>query len=274
MHGSKVKLNSHNNSDTEQDGRHSFFDVIQLVRSFGGIRALDKVTFSLDKGSVVSMIGPNGAGKSTFINVVTGLFPPLLGEVYFRGQNVTALPAHMIASIGIARTFQLVEPFSSLTVLENAMVGLHTKSQAGLFAVGLRLLSAQKEEKRIREEAMENLKLVGLEARASDLISSLPLGERKLVGIARALGMKPKLLMTDEPVAGLAAHEVGKIVELIHNLSDCGLTILIIEHNMDFVMSISERVIVLDRGRKIADGVPDDVRANDAVIKAYLGDEV
>lgn len=249
-------------------------DVITLSKSFGGIRALDKASFSLDEGSIISMIGPNGAGKTTLINVVTGIYTPLSGQVYFQGQNITGLSAHAIAGLGIGRTFQFVEPFPSLTVLENVMVGCHTGSRAGMFAVGLRLPSARAEEERVKDEAMGNLKMVGLEHRASDSISSLPLGERKLAGIARALSMKPKLLMLDEPVSGLAAHEINKLVELIHELSDRGLTILIVEHNMPFVMSISERVIVLDQGRKIAEGSPDVIQSNEAVIKAYLGEEV
>ena len=248
-------------------------DVITLSKSFGGIRALNKASFSLDEGSIISMIGPNGAGKTTLINVVTGIYAPLSGQVYFQGQNIIGLSAHAIAGLGIGRTFQFVEPFPSLTVLENVMVGCHTGSRAGMFAVGLRLPSARAEEERVKDEAMENLKMVGLEHRASDSISSLPLGERKLAGIARALSMKPKLLMLDEPVSGLAAHEINKLVELIHELSDRGLTILIVEHNMPFVMSISERVIALDRGRKIAEGSPDVIQSNEAVIKAYLGEE-
>jgi branched-chain amino acid transport system ATP-binding protein len=253
--------------------KYPVLDVIALSKSFGGIRALDEVTFGLDEGSIISMIGPNGAGKTTLINVVTGIYPSLGGEVYFQGQNITGHSAHAIAGLGIARTFQFVELFPSLTVLENVMVGCHPGSRAGMFLVGLQLPSARAEEERIKDEAMGNLKMVGLEHRAYDSITNLPLGERKLVGIARALSMKPKLLMLDEPVGGLAAHEINKLVELIHHLSDEGLTILIVEHNMPFVMSISERVVVLDQGRKIAEGSPDVVKSNAAVIKAYLGEE-
>jgi branched-chain amino acid transport system ATP-binding protein len=248
-------------------------DVIALSKSFSGIRALNEVTCRLEEGRIISMIGPNGAGKSTFINVITGIYSPLSGQVYFRGQNITGLSAHAIAGLGIGRTFQFVEPFPSLTVLENVMVGCHPGSRHGMLAVGLRLSSARAEEKRIKDEAMGNLMMVGLEHRASDSISNLPLGQRKLVGIARALSMKSKLLMLDEPVGGLAAHEISKLVELIHQLSDRGLTILIVEHNMPFVMSISEHVVVLEQGRKLAEGPPDVVKSNDAVIKAYLGEE-
>ena len=258
--------------DTSREN-YPLLDVIALSKSFGGIRALNEVTFGLDEGSIISMIGPNGAGKTTLINVVTGIYPSLGGEVYFHGKKITGLSAHAIAGLGIGRTFQFVELFASLTVLENVMLGCHTGSRAGMFTVGLRLPSARAEEERVKDEGIENLRMVGLEHRASDSISNLPLGERKLVGIARALSMKPKLLMLDEPVGGLAVHEINKLVELIHHLSDKGLTILIVEHNMPFVMSISERVVVLDQGRKIAEGSPDAVKSNAAVIKAYLGEE-
>ena len=249
-------------------------EVRQLCKSYGGIMALNHVNFKLKKNSIMSLIGPNGAGKTTFINVVSGIYSPDSGEVYFQGQNIAGLPAHIIASEGISRTFQLVELFDSLTVLENAMVGCHTRSQSGMIACGFRRPSARSEENRIRDEAIESLAMVGLEKRASDLISRLPLGERKLVGIARALSMQPKLLMLDEPAGGLAAHEIERLVKLIYNLLEMDLTIFIVEHNMPFVMSLSEQVIVLDGGSKIAEGPPDAVKTNQEVIRAYLGMDV
>lgn len=249
-------------------------DVRGLSKHFGGINALSGVTFSVPKGSIISMIGPNGAGKSTFINVVSGIYVPDAGEIHFLGADITGMPAHIMAANGIGRTFQLLELFDSLSVLENVMVGCHAKSQSGMFACGLSMPSALKEEKRIREEAIESLAMVGLESRAHDPISHLPLGERKMVGIARALGMKPKLLMLDEPAGGLATHEVEGLIRLIHLLVERGLTLFIVEHNMPFVMSLSRRIIVLNEGMKIAEGLPEEVRANEEVIKAYLGEEV
>lgn len=249
-------------------------DVVNVSKHFGGILALNHVSFSLKKGSITSLIGPNGAGKTTFINVVTGIHTPDSGEIHFQGEDIAGMQAHIVASKGIGRTFQLVELFGSLTVLENTMVGCHTDSRSGMLSCGFSLPPARKEEKRIRDDAMENLKLVGLEKRAFDPISKLPLGERKLVGIARALSMKPRFLMLDEPAGGLAAHETKKLVDLIYTLLSKGLTILIVEHNMPFVMSLSETVIVLDEGSKIAEGPPGEVRTNDEVIKAYLGEEV
>jgi branched-chain amino acid transport system ATP-binding protein len=248
--------------------------VENLNKHFGGIQALYEVSFTLNKGSITSLIGPNGAGKTTFINVVTGVHTADSGQILFHGQNIAGLPAHEVASKGIGRTFQLEELFGSLSVLENTMVGCHVNSRSGMLACGFSFPRARKEEKRIRETAMENLKVVGLENRARDPISKLPLGERKLVGVARALSMEPKLLMLDEPVGGLAAHEIKKLVDLIFALRAHGLTIFIVEHNMPFVMSLSERVIVLEEGAKIADGPPEEVRANEEVIRAYLGAEV
>ncbi len=254
--------------------KQTLLDVAGLSKHFGGIRALHEVTFRLEENRIVSMIGPNGAGKTTLINVVTGVYLPSSGEVRFQREDIAGLPAHSIASKGIGRTFQLEELFGSLTVHENVLVGGHTRSRSGMLSCGFRAASARAEEKRMKEEAMEALAMVGLEDRAFHSISSLPLGERKLVGIARALCMKPRLLMLDEPVGGLAAHEIEKFLALIRTLAREGLTIFIIEHNMPFVMSISESVIVLDQGSKIAEGSPEEVRNNKRVIEAYLGEEV
>lgn len=245
-----------------------------LSKHFGGIKAVEEVTFGITKGSIISMIGPNGAGKSTFINVVSGVYMPDAGEVHFEGEDVAGLPAHMMASKRLSRTFQLEELFGSLTVLENVMVGCHTCGSSGILSCGFSIPNAGKEERRLRDRAMECLKEVGLEGRAYNAITQLPLGERKLVGIARALAMKPKLLMLDEPAGGLAVHEVERLVRLINELKSQGLTLFIVEHNMPFVMALSERIVVLGEGEKIAEGTPDEVRNNDRVIKAYLGEEV
>lgn len=245
-----------------------------LSKHFGGIKAVEEVTFGITKGSIISMIGPNGAGKSTFINVVSGVYMPDAGEVHFEGEDVAGLPAHMMASKRLSRTFQLEELFGSLTVLENVMVGCHTCGSSGILSCGFSIPNAGKEERRLRDRAMECLKEVGLEGRAYNAITQLPLGERKLVSIARALAMKPKLLMLDEPAGGLAAHEVERLVRLINELKSQGLTLFIVEHNMPFVMALSERIVVLGEGKKIAEGTPGEVRNNDRVIKAYLGEEV
>jgi ABC-type branched-subunit amino acid transport system ATPase component len=248
-------------------------ETVGLSKDFGGIRALIRIDLRVDREHIVSLIGPNGAGKTTFINVITGIYAPEEGSVRFNGKDITGLPAHEIAYHGVARTFQLGELFPSLSVLENAMMGCYTKSRAGILATGLRLPSARTEKRRIMEQALANLRLVGIEHRAREEVTSLPLGERKLLGIARALGLEPGLLFLDEPAAGLASHEIERLSELIHSLADTGIRLLIVEHNMPFVMGISERVTVLEEGMKIAEGLPEEIRYNEDVIKAYLGEE-
>ena len=256
-----------------QNNETSLLIANGVSKRFGGIQALSEVTMNIKRQQIISMIGPNGAGKSTFINVVTGVYAPDSGQIHFEDRQIDGRQSHMIAVMGIGRTFQLEELFPNLTVLENAMVGCHTKGKCGMFSAGLRLPAAREEERRLRQAAMANLDLIGLSHRANEAISSLPLGERKLVGIARALGMQPKLLMMDEPVGGLAAHEMEKLTIVIKNLVTEGLTILIVEHNMPFVMSISQHIVVLDGGRKLVEGLPDTVRNDQRVIKAYLGED-
>jgi branched-chain amino acid transport system ATP-binding protein len=248
-------------------------DLQGVSRSFVGVRALNLVSFSIERGAIVSLIGPNGAGKSTLINVITGVYTPHSGAIRFEKENIAGLSADVVASKGIARTFQLEELFGNMTVLENAMTGSHGKSRSGMLSCGFALPSARREEERIRDSALKNLALVGLERRALEPISRLPLGERKLVGIVRALCTEPTLLMLDEPAGGLAAHETERLVNLIHILLEKGLTILLVEHNMPFVMSLSEKIVVLEAGLKIAEGIPEEVRNDPRVIKAYLGQE-
>jgi branched-chain amino acid transport system ATP-binding protein len=251
-----------------------FLKAEGVSKHFGGILALNGVSFSLASGSITSLIGPNGAGKTTLINVITGLYAPDRGRIHLKGEDIAGLPAHEIACRGIGRAFQLEELFGSLSVLENVMVGCHVQSRSGMLSCGLSLPWARREERQEREIALANLQRIGLAEKAGDPVSRLPLGERKLVGVARALSMNPRFLMLDEPVGGLAAHEIQKLVDLIYRLQSGGLTIFVVEHNMPFVMSLSEKVLVLDGGTLIAEGLPDEIRRNDDVIKAYLGEEI
>ena len=249
-------------------------EVIGLNKHFGGIKALNDISFRLHKEEISSLIGPNGAGKSTFINVATGTFPSDSGEIYFQGKDIAGFPAHEVAHLGLSRTFQLEALFTSMTVLENVMVGCHVRSHPGVFASGFGLPSSRIEEKRIKEEAFESLKIIGLDNRARERSTKLPLGERKMLGVARALAMRPKLIMMDEPASGLASHEISKLTDLIQRLKEDGLAFMIVEHNMSFVMAISNRVIVLNYGTKIAEGPPEAVKQDLQVIKAYLGGSI
>ena len=245
-----------------------------LQKSFGGLRAIDSLDFAVAERQIKSIIGPNGAGKTTLFNLITGIFPPTGGTLEFKGKILNDLKTHDIACLGISRTFQNLELFGNMSTLENVMVGRHSRTAAGLFSTGLRLPRMRQEERKIEEKAYAELLFMGLENKALWGATSLPLGEQKLLEIARALATEPKLLLLDEPASGLNIRETEKLSETILKIRERGITVIVVEHDMALVMEISDEVLVLNYGRKIAEGLPREIQRNREVIAAYLGEEL
>jgi branched-chain amino acid transport system ATP-binding protein len=245
--------------------------VESVTVTFGGIVALDRVGFTVEAGDVCSVIGPNGAGKTTLFNTVSRIHRPVAGRITFAGVDLLALPPHRVAGAGIARTFQNLALFPGLTVLENVMVGAHSRSRQGFLTAALRW-GTRAEERRLRVEAWELLGELSLRHLAFHPAAGLPFGTLKRVEIARALAARPSLLLLDEPAGGLNHGELAEMAALISGLRDRhGVTVLLVEHHAPLVMDISDKVVVLDFGRKIAEGTPDQVQRDEAVISAYLG---
>jgi len=242
-------------------------------RVFDGLVAVNDVSFTISTGQIKALIGPNGAGKTTLLNMISGVIPPSDGQILLHGQPIHGLAPHRIAARGIARTFQHVELFAGMTAMENVMVGRHLRSRAGLLSAALRLPGMWREEEQIRSDAARYLEMVGLNTLADEPAKDLPFGQQRLLEIARALATEPTLLLLDEAASGLSTREKKALVELIFAIRDTGVTIFIIDHDMDLVMSISDEVVVLDHGEKIAEGSPGDVQRNELVIAAYLGEE-
>ena len=232
------------------------------------------LNFTVIPGQIKSIIGPNGAGKTTFFNIITGIFPPTGGTIHFKGEVINGEKPHLIAKKGISRTFQTVELFGNMMVLENVMVGRHVRTRMGFLRSGLRLLGMKKEERFILETAQDRLNMVGLGHKANEPASGLPLGERKLLEVARALATDPELILLDEPAAGLNETEMMRMAEIIKKIQKQGITILLVEHHIDLVMAISDEIVVLNYGEKIAEGTPDEIKNNQKVIDAYLGEEM
>lgn len=255
-----------------QDG--NLLEVREVSKVFGGLTAVNRVSFQVARGQILGVIGPNGAGKTTLFNVIAGLMPPSSGQVWFKGRQIDGMPSHRIASLGIARTFQLLQLFANMSVLENVMVGRHPRSRAGFLSTALRLPNAVAEERRIREVALEKLALVGLEAKAHEAPLSLPYGQQKLLELARALATEPELLLLDEPAGGLSTHEIEGLARQILNIREGGVPVLLVEHRMELVMSIADWVIVLNYGEKMAEGPPAQIQNDERVIVAYLGEEL
>jgi branched-chain amino acid transport system ATP-binding protein len=244
-----------------------------LSRVFGGLTALDGVSFDVFSGSIKAVIGPNGAGKSTLFNCVTGFDRASAGTVEFDGNDVARTRPHALVRAGMARTFQNTQLFEEVSALENVMTGAFAVTRTGMFSSALRLPWALDEERLAREEAMRLLRLVGLEEHAHANASDLPHGRRRLLEIARALATKPCLLLLDEPAAGLNATETAELAQALYRIRDAGATIVVVEHDMGLVMEVSDEIVVLDRGRKIAEGPPRLIQKDSAVVEAYLGEE-
>ena len=246
----------------------SLLEARNVRKSFGGVRAVHNVSISVPEKSIYALIGPNGAGKSTLLNLLSGVYQPDAGDLVFNGIPLTGKPAYARVRLGIARTFQKIRLFKQLTLLENVMAGFHIHQDAPFWQY---LLIG--DTRRFRDEAQQLLEFVGLGARGADRAGALPYGQQRMLEIARALATRPKLFMLDEPAAGLNAVEVEFLLQRLTEISKRGVTLLVVEHNMDLVMNVAERVFVLDHGEPLFEGTPREVQANPAVIEAYLGGE-
>jgi len=240
----------------------------EISKSFGGVRAVQNVSIGVPEKSIFALIGPNGAGKSTLLNLLSGLYQPDAGSLHFEQTSLIGLPAHRRVRLGIARTFQKIRLFKQLTLLENVLAGFHIHQDAPFWEYLLRGNTG-----RFRSEALELLDFVGLASHASERAGALPYGQQRMLEIARALATRPRLFMLDEPAAGLNAAEMEFLLERLEQIRDRGITVLVVEHNMDLVMNVAQRVFVMDHGVALFEGAPREVQANPAVIAAYLGGE-
>src|SRR6185369_5390145 len=248
-------------------------EVSGITQIFGGVTALEDVSFSISKGDITGVIGPNGAGKTTLFNIITGIYSQTRGNVTLNGKDVSGLPPEKLARLGMVRTFQNIELFGGMTVLENVMVGMHTRSSSGLLACSLKMPWVVREERHIRTEALKWLEFTGISDLADDTAGNLPFGKGRLLEIARALAGEPAIILMDEPAAGLNSQETLALARLIQVIRDLGITIVLVEHDMELVMDICDRIIVLNLGRKLAEGTPREIQDNAEVVAAYLGEE-
>ena len=248
-------------------------EATAVTKSFGGLVAVNKVDMQVTQGQTKALIGPNGAGKSTLLNLLTGIMPVSAGEIRVNGTSIVGRSCYEVAGLGVARTFQNVQLFQNMTVLENVMVGCHCWTRQGVVSGALRLVGHWREERRIYAEAMDRLEQGGLADEANADATSLPFGKQRMLEIARSLASRPNLLLLDEPASGLSTRETAELADLLRRIVSEGLTVLLVDHDMQFIMDISDEVTVLDQGTKIAEGTPDEIQNDSRVIAAYLGIE-
>lgn len=247
-------------------------EIKGITQRFGGVTALEDVSFSIRPNEITGVIGPNGAGKTTLFNIISGIYRQTSGTILFDGKDISGIPSELLAKRGLVRTFQNVELFTQMTVLENAMVGLHTKSHSGIFSCMFKTPGNREEERRIRKQALQWLEFTGIADLADMKAGNLSFGKGRMLEIARAMALEPRIILMDEPAAGLNNRETGELASLIRKIRESGVTVVLVEHDMELVMDVCDSILVLNLGRRLAEGTPREIQENQAVIAAYLGE--